>query len=101
MFKIIGAAAAAANLFLELSIPEKKEDRLTKNKKGNVILVRLTAKSNFKVSLIFLAGVFMCLAKATYSDWVKKPLICLIYLLYKFYCVLSFKVKFYHTRIKF
>ena len=36
---MIGAAAAAANLLLEFSIPEKKEDRLTKSKKGKVILV--------------------------------------------------------------
>ena len=51
IFKIIGAAAAAANLFLELSIPEKKEDKLTKNRKGNVSLVRFTARSNFKGSV--------------------------------------------------
>ena len=41
-FSIIGAAAAAANLLLEFKIPEKKEDKLTNNKNGRVILVRLT-----------------------------------------------------------
>ena len=46
MFKIIGAAAAAANLLLEFKIPEKKDDRLTNNKKGNVILVSSTARLN-------------------------------------------------------
>ena len=30
---MIGAAAAAANLLLEFSIPAKKDDRLTNNKK--------------------------------------------------------------------
>ena len=39
IFKIIGAAAAAANLLLEFRIPAKKDDRLTNNKNGNVILV--------------------------------------------------------------
>ena len=48
MFKIIGAAAAAANLLLEFNMPEKKEERLTNNKKGNVILVNSIAKLNFK-----------------------------------------------------
>ena len=52
IFKIIGAAAAAANLLFVFSIPEKKEDKLTKNKKGNVILVSATAKSNFIVSSV-------------------------------------------------
>ena len=46
MFKITGAAAAAANLLLEFKIPEKKDDKLTNNKKGNVILVSSTAKLN-------------------------------------------------------
>ena len=49
-FKIIGAAAAAANLFLEFRIPEKNEDKLTKNKKGKVILVNSTARLNFILS---------------------------------------------------
>ena len=52
MFKKIGAAAAAANLLFEFKIPEKKEDKLTKNKKGNVILVNSTAKLNLKSSVI-------------------------------------------------
>ena len=39
IFKIIGAAAAAANLLLEFKIPEKKEANVTKSKKGKVILV--------------------------------------------------------------
>ena len=46
-FKIIGAAAAAANLLYEFKIPEKKEERLTNSKKGKVILVNSTAKLNF------------------------------------------------------
>ena len=46
-FKIIGAAAAAANLLLEFKIPEKKDDKLTNNKKGKVILVNSIAKLNF------------------------------------------------------
>ena len=40
MFKIIGAAEATANLLCEFNIAEKKEDKLTNNRKGNVILVR-------------------------------------------------------------
>ena len=47
IFKIIGAAAAAANLLFEFKIPEKKDERLTNNKKGNVILVSSTARLNF------------------------------------------------------
>jgi hypothetical protein len=46
MFNTIGAAAAAANLLLELRMPEKKEDKLTNNKNGKVILVSSTANSN-------------------------------------------------------
>ena len=49
-FKIIGAAAAAANLLFEFKIPEKNEDKLTKSKKGNVILVNSTARLNFILS---------------------------------------------------
>ena len=47
IFKIIGAAAAAANLLYEFKIPEKNDDKLTNNKKGRVILVSWTANSNF------------------------------------------------------
>ena len=47
MFNIIGAAAAAANLLLEFKTPEKKDEILTNNKKGNVILVNSTARLNF------------------------------------------------------
>ena len=47
----MGAAAAAANLLYEFSIPEKKEDRLTNNKNGKVILVNCTAKLNLSGSL--------------------------------------------------
>ena len=47
IFKIIGAAAAATNLLLVFKIPEKKDDKLTKSKNGNVILVNSTAISNF------------------------------------------------------
>ena len=49
-FKIIGAAAAAANLLLEFKIPAKKDDKLTNNKKGKVILVNSTARLNFILS---------------------------------------------------
>ena len=49
-FKIIGAADAAANLLFEFSIPEKKDDKLTNNKNGKVILVSSTAKLNFTSS---------------------------------------------------
>ena len=48
--RIIGAAAAAANLLCEFKIAEKKDARLIKNKKGNVILVRSVAIFNFSVS---------------------------------------------------
>ena len=50
IFKTIGAAAAAANLLLVLSIPANKDDKLTNNKNGNVILVNSTAKLNFSES---------------------------------------------------
>ena len=43
MLRIIGAAAAAANLLWEFSIAEKKEARLIKNKNGKVILVKFIA----------------------------------------------------------
>ncbi len=49
---MIGAAEATANLLWEFNIAEKKDDKLTKNKKGKVILVRLIAISNFSESLI-------------------------------------------------
>ena len=51
-YKIIGAAAAAANLILELKTPEKKDDKLTNNKKGKVIRVNSTARLNFNSSAI-------------------------------------------------
>ena len=44
IFKTIGAAAATANLLCEFSIAEK--DKLTNNRKGNVILVREIVRSN-------------------------------------------------------
>ena len=47
MFKIIGAAEAAANLLCEFNIAEKKDDKLTNNKKGKVILVREIVRSSF------------------------------------------------------
>ena len=50
MFKIIGAAAAAANLLFEFNIPEKKDDKLTNKRNGNVILVSSTARLNLKSS---------------------------------------------------
>ena len=49
---MIGAAAAAANLLLELSIPAKKEDKLTNIKNGKVILVSSTAKLNLIKSFV-------------------------------------------------
>ena len=52
IFKMMGAAAAAANLLLEFKMPEKKDERLTNNKKGNVILVSSTARLNFMLSAI-------------------------------------------------
>ena len=45
MFRIIGAAEATANLLCEFNIAEKNEDKLTNNKKGNVILVRKIVRS--------------------------------------------------------
>ena len=50
MFKIIGAAAAAANLLFEFRIPEKKDDKLTNNKNGNMILVKEIVRSSLSVS---------------------------------------------------
>ena len=51
-FKKIGAAAAAANLFLEFSIPAKNEDKITNAKTGKVIHVKSIAKLNLVVSSI-------------------------------------------------
>ena len=45
----MGAAAAAANLLLAFNTPEKNDDKLTNNKKGNVIRVNSTARLNFSV----------------------------------------------------
>ena len=50
MFKIIGAAEATANLLCEFKIAEKKEDKLTNNKNGNIILVKEIVKSNLSAS---------------------------------------------------
>ena len=47
MFKIIGAADAMANLLCEFKIAEKKDAKLINKRKGNVILVRVTAISIF------------------------------------------------------
>ncbi len=49
-FKIIGAAAAAANLLWEFNIAAKKEDKQTNNTNGNVILVKSIAISIFLIS---------------------------------------------------
>ena len=46
-FKIIGAAAASANLLWELSIAEKKDANEISNKNGNVILVKFIVIFNF------------------------------------------------------
>ena len=43
---MIGAAEAIANLLCEFNIAEKKEDKLTNNRKGKVILVREIVRSN-------------------------------------------------------
>ena len=43
MFKIIGAADAAANLLCEFRIAEKNEAKQIKNKKGKVILIKYNA----------------------------------------------------------
>ena len=50
IFKIIGAAAAAANLLCEFKIAEKKDAKQIKNKNGNVILVKFVANSIFSIS---------------------------------------------------
>ena len=44
---MIGAADAAANLLFEFKIPEKKDDKLTNNKKGK----RYSCKFNSKIKL--------------------------------------------------
>ena len=53
-FKIIGAAAAAANLLLEFNIPAKKDDRLTNKRKGNVNLGQsiLTYKTSLQNEIV-------------------------------------------------
>ena len=50
MFKIIGAAAAAANLLWEFKIAEKNDAKQIKNMKGKVILVKFIATSIFSKS---------------------------------------------------
>ena len=52
MFKITGVAEATANLLWEFKIAEKKEDRLTKNKNGKVILVKVIASSILSGSMV-------------------------------------------------
>ena len=47
IFRIIGAAEAAANLLCEFKIAEKKDAKLTNNMKGKVIFVNWVAKANF------------------------------------------------------
>ena len=47
IFRIIGAAEAAANLLCEFKIAEKKDAKLTNNIKGKVIFVNWVAKANF------------------------------------------------------
>ena len=47
---MIGDMFASRNLLFELRITEKKEDRLTNNRNGNVILVSSTAKLNLILS---------------------------------------------------
>ena len=50
IFRIIGAADAAANLLWEFNIAAKKEDNLINIKKGKVNLVNSTARSIFFLS---------------------------------------------------
>ena len=50
IFRTIGAAAATANLLCEFNMAEKKEAKLTNNKKGKVILVREIVKSSLSES---------------------------------------------------
>ena len=50
MFKIIGAAAAAANLLCVFRIAEKNDAKQIKNKKGKVILVKFIATVIFSKS---------------------------------------------------
>ena len=50
IFKIIGAADAAANLLCEFKIAEKNDAKQTKNKNGKVILVKLIVYSIFESS---------------------------------------------------
>ena len=52
IFKIIGAAAAAANLLCEFKIAEKKDAKLIKNNNGKVILVKSMEILNFSGSFI-------------------------------------------------
>ena len=46
----MGIAEAAANLLWEFKIPEKKDDKLTKNKNGKVILVKFITNTIFSSS---------------------------------------------------
>ena len=52
MLSIIGDADAAANLLCEFSIAEKKDDKLTNNKNGKVILVKEIARFIFSLSSV-------------------------------------------------
>ena len=52
MFKIIGAAAAAANLLCEFKIAEKNDAKQIKNKNGKVILVKFIVIPIFSESSI-------------------------------------------------
>ena len=47
IFRIIGAAEAAANLLCEFKIAEKKDAKLINSIKGKVIFVNWVAKANF------------------------------------------------------
>ena len=50
IFKMIGAAAATANLLCEFNIAEKKDAKLTNNKNGNVNLVSVIVRSSLSKS---------------------------------------------------
>ena len=52
IFRIIGAAEATANLLWVFNIAEKKDDKLTNIKNGNVILVKSIASLTFSLSSV-------------------------------------------------
>ena len=86
---MIGAAAAAANLLFEFSIPAKKEDILTKNRKGKVIFVNFTARSNFCKKFFNVQSFCPLYTNSLFSFQTKY-----CFLLKLFYCYSSFALIF-------